>query len=111
MDLPPRGFKVTVTQSWDVYLYYQDGLVVESDDVNDIHREVVAMVYEDAMDLVYEDEGLAVKDHIETDTSNGFIAWVSEYEPDIDIEYSVDKMPSKIATELENLQKANKKND
>lgn len=112
MDLPARGFKVTVTQSWDVYVYYQGGLVVDEDNPIDIQNEVVAMVCQDAINLIdNEDPGLVVKFHEDTESSNGFVAWVSDYDPDIDIEYTTAKMPAKLATELENLQKANKKND
>jgi hypothetical protein len=89
-------------------MYYQEGFMVEADSTAEAQASLVSMVYEDALGLVYEDDGLAIRDHGETEMSNGFVAWVSEYEPDIDIEYTTDKMPAKIATELEKLQKDNK---
>lgn len=94
MHLPKIGYKVRVTQEYDVYIHYSEGIIVEEpSDIGDI-------VEEDAIDLAFNEEGLSVRLHEETETSNGYIAFVETFEPKVDLVYSMSDMPKIIEEAL-----------
>lgn len=105
MDFPSKGFKVSVTRTYDVYIHYTDGFVLESDDPVDIQNEIIALVVDDALNTIEKGDGVSVNSHTDTETSNGYIAFTEEFPPNVDIEYMVDNMPARLATELEDLKK------
>ncbi len=108
MDFKPVGFKVTVHQSWDVYIYYPEGLVIEAPEGEEV-LEIERIAIENALDIVFEDDGLVIREYDETETSNGFIAYVEEFDPDVDIEYTIRQIPKQIVKAIDAAQKA--KND
>ena len=106
MDIGPIGFKVKIIQETEVYIYYQEGLVIEAPQGEE-RLELERIAIEDALDLACGDDGLVIKLHEETETSNGFIAFVQDFDPDVDIEYTIRQMPSIIAAAIEKKQKEN----
>jgi hypothetical protein len=94
MRLPQIGYKVRVVQEYDVYIHYSEGIVAEDpSDVGDI-------IESDAIDLAFNEEGLTVRLHEDTESSNGYIAYVETFEPTVDLVYSMSDLPMIIKEKL-----------
>lgn len=98
------GFKVTVTKSYDVYIYYGDGIMLDADSEDSPAEQITDMVMYDAEDAALNrpnDVDLVVKRFEDTDTGNGFVAFVDEFATDCDIRYHVEQMPHHLKEALE----------
>lgn len=94
VDKAPVAYVVTVTQEYKVTVYYQEGLVFDNPD------EIYDIVEEDAIDLAFNEDGLHVRRHDDSETQNGFIALVETFDPSVEILYAVQHMPAEIQAEL-----------
>jgi hypothetical protein len=97
----PVAYKVQVTQVYDVYIFYGEGVVTDSGDERVFSDEVREIVFDDAIRLAFEEDGLVVRLHEETETSNGYVALVETFDPDTKFEYAIDKMPTRIEAALD----------
>jgi hypothetical protein len=91
-----QSFKVKVIQEYEVYIYYQQGVIADS------KEEIVELVLAEATDLAFNEEGLVAKLHEETNTENGYIAYVRSFDPVSKILYNTTEVPNIIKVELEN---------
>lgn len=92
---PPQAWKIKVTQTFDVYLYFQEGIHAEDDE------ELYDIVTEEAFNAAFGEDGLTAVLHEETDSSNGYLAYVETFDPDGDVQYNYQGMPTAIAAALE----------
>lgn len=93
---PPEAFKVRVTQEFDVYLYFQEGIIADDD------NEKYDIIVEEALNAAFGEDGLTAVLHEQTDSSNGYLAHVTTLEPTADVRYNMNTVPAVIAAELSN---------
>lgn len=91
---PPEAFKVIVRQEYEVYLYFQEGIFAEDDE------EKAAIIEEEALNAAFGEDGLTAVLHEQSESSNGYLAHVSTFEPDANIVYNMEHMPQVIAQAL-----------
>lgn len=92
---PPQAFKIKIIQEYEVYIYYQEGILADSTD------EIEAITFEEAISLIDNETGLVAKLHDDSESSNGYIAYVNEFDPDIRIVYNTQEMPTVIQQALQ----------
>lgn len=90
------GFKFKVTQEYEVTIYYEKGLI------EDNVEEAEESICEDVIDLAFNEEGLVIKTDEESEHSNGYIAFVTTFDPTAEMQYYIHKIPKEIETELKN---------
>ena len=94
---PPKSWKIRVTQSFDVYLYFQEGIIAEDDE------ELHDILCEEAANAAFGEDGLTAVQHEDTESQNGYLAYVETLEPDSRVLYITDEVPSVIKQELHKL--------
>lgn len=92
---PKLGFKFKVTQTYDVYIYYENGVVSDTDD------DAADSVIEDVLDLAFNEDGLVVFTDEEANNSNGFVALINTHDPDVDMIYHIEDVPKEIKKEIQ----------
>lgn len=85
-----EAYKIRVTQEYDVYLYFAEGTIFENTE------DKVNYIVSEATDLALNEDGLVAKTHEESDTQNGYIAFIATYEPKPKIVYHTEEMPKMI---------------
>lgn len=95
IDYKPQTWKIRVKQEYDVYLYFQEGLIAEDDE------ELYEIVTVEAVNAAFGEDGLTAVLHEQTDSSNGYLAFVETYEPEADILYNYKDIPNIIKQALE----------
>lgn len=94
-DYPPQAWKVKVTQTFEVYLYFAEGINAEDD------SELYDIVAEEAINAAFGEDGLTAVIDEETEHLNGYLAYVDTFDPDVDVQYNIQGMPTIIAAALE----------
>lgn len=89
-----NSWKVKVTQEYDVYLYFHEGINLENDE------DVYSMLMDEAVNSAFEEDGLAGKNHEDTETHNGYLSYTITYEPTVNVTYHYDDMPQVIKLAL-----------
>lgn len=91
---PVEAFKVKVIQEFEVYLYFQEGIVAEDDE------DKYDIIVEEAMNAAFGEDGLTAVLHEQTESSNGYLAYVTTFEPNAEVVYNMDHMPEVMAQSL-----------
>lgn len=91
----PQAWKIRVKQEFDVYLYFQEGVNVENGE------ELYDIVSEEAMNAAFGEDGLTAVTHEQTESSNGYLAYVITHEPGVDIQYNYQGIPKIIKQALD----------
>jgi hypothetical protein len=87
---PPRTIKVRVKQEYEVEIFYQEGILADSEE------EVVTQAIEDCINLAFEEEGLVIRMNEETEFQNGYLANITTYEPTVELIYNVPNISTKL---------------
>lgn len=91
----PEAYKVTVTQTYDVYLYFAEGINTEDDE------EKFEIILDSAVDSAFQHEGLAAVRHDDTPSYNGYLTHVTTHDPTVNLKYKLDVVPTVMAVALE----------
>lgn len=82
-----QSWKVRVRQEFDVYIYFQEGIHAEDDD------ELYDIIAEEATNAAFGEDGLTAVLHEETESSNGYLAYVTTHDPEVDVLYNYKDIP------------------
>lgn len=91
---PAQAWKVRVKQEFDVYLYFQEGILADDDE------ELHDIISEEAINVAFMEDGLNAVVHEETESSNGYLAFVITDEPTSEVVYNYKAMPEVIRQAL-----------